>query len=64
VPFDPAFGAVVLMMWACAQVKGLSWNSNAISNAAWTGVKLRDVLLWAGKADLQKPLCMMVEPCL
>lgn len=31
------------------QVKGLSWGTNAISNAVWTGVKLRDVLQAAGK---------------
>ena len=29
-------------------VKGLSWSKNAISNAEWSGVLLRDVLLNAG----------------
>ncbi len=29
-------------------VKGLSWAHMAISNSEWTGVKLRDVLAYAG----------------
>ena len=29
-------------------VKGLNWGMTAISNAEWTGVKLRDVLTYAG----------------
>jgi len=29
-------------------VKGLSWTGFAISTAEWTGVRLRDVLQWAG----------------
>lgn len=29
-------------------VRGLSWTGGAIGNANWTGVKLRDVLLYAG----------------
>ncbi|GAB6029610.1 hypothetical protein CHUAL_005350 [Chamberlinius hualienensis] len=32
-------------------VKGLNWGSAAISNAKWTGVKLRDVLLSLGYRD-------------
>ncbi len=36
-------------------VKGLSWGTNAISNAEWTGVKLSDVLKYAGvpEADVE-----------
>jgi len=30
------------------QVKGLDWGAAAISNASWSGVKLRDVLQFAG----------------
>lgn len=30
------------------QVRGLTWSSNAISNAEWTGVLLKDVLIDAG----------------
>ena len=30
------------------EVKGIPWTGGAIGNAAWTGVKLRDVLLYAG----------------
>lgn len=30
------------------QVKGLNWNTAAISNATWAGARLRDVLLAAG----------------
>jgi len=30
------------------QVKGLTWTGTAISNAEWTGVRLRDVLLASG----------------
>eukprot|EP00164_Ancoracysta_twista_P001981 GFYU01002608.1.p1 GENE.GFYU01002608.1~~GFYU01002608.1.p1 ORF type:complete len:623 (-),score=179.29 GFYU01002608.1:368-2134(-) len=30
------------------KVKGLGWDTGAISNAEWTGVRLRDVLLYAG----------------
>ena len=29
-------------------MRGLTWSSNAISNAEWTGVYLRDVLLHVG----------------
>ncbi len=29
-------------------VKGLNWDHMAISNSEWTGVKLRDVLAYAG----------------
>ncbi len=29
-------------------VKGLSWAHMAISNSEWTGVKLKDVLAYAG----------------
>ena len=32
-------------------VKGLSWTGGAIGNAAWTGVRLRDVLVHAGVED-------------
>ena len=30
------------------QVKGLTWGTSAIGNATWTGVKLSDVLAYAG----------------
>lgn len=30
------------------EVRGISWAGGAIGNATWTGVKLRDVLLYAG----------------
>lgn len=30
------------------EVKGISWTGGAIGNTTWTGVKLRDVLLYAG----------------
>ena len=30
------------------KVRGISWTGGAIGNAEWTGVKLRDVLLYAG----------------
>ena len=30
---------------------GLSWGTSAISNAAWTGVKLSDVLAAAGAKE-------------
>lgn len=30
------------------EVKGISWTGGAIGNATWTGVKLRDILLYAG----------------
>uniref|UniRef100_A0A6B2L3C7 sulfite oxidase n=2 Tax=Arcella intermedia TaxID=1963864 RepID=A0A6B2L3C7_9EUKA len=30
------------------EVKGIAWQGGAISNATWTGPKLRDVLLYAG----------------
>ncbi len=29
-------------------VKGLNWDHMAISNSEWTGVKLRDILAYAG----------------
>ncbi|XP_072938572.1 sulfite oxidase isoform X2 [Epargyreus clarus] len=32
-------------------VKGLSWQGGAISNAVWTGVRLRDVLLHCGVSE-------------
>ena len=32
-------------------VKGLNWGVSAISNAEWTGVLLRDLLLYAGLTD-------------
>jgi len=35
-------------------VKGLNWTGTAISNAEWTGPKLRDVLLHAGLQDNQE----------
>ena len=37
-------------------VRGLSWGPAAISNARWTGVKLRDVLAYAGLSEKQKDL--------
>jgi sulfite oxidase len=30
------------------EVKGISWTGGAIGNAEWTGVKLKDVLVYAG----------------
>jgi sulfite oxidase len=35
-------------------VKGLSWTGGAIGNATWTGVRLRDVLLYAGLKDREE----------
>jgi len=35
-------------MKAIKPVKGLEWDIGAIGNATWGGVKLRDVLLYAG----------------
>lgn len=32
-------------------VKGLNWGAAAISNASWSGARLRDVLLYAGLTD-------------
>jgi sulfite oxidase len=34
------------------QVSGLMWDVNAISNAEWTGIKLRDLLIYCG-VDLE-----------
>lgn len=34
------------------EVRGLSWTGGAIGNANWTGVKLRDVLLYAGLKEV------------
>lgn len=36
------------------EVKGISWTGGAIGNATWTGVKLRDVLLYAGLKEDDK----------
>lgn len=33
------------------RVEGISWTGGAIGNATWTGVKLRDVLLYAGLSE-------------
>lgn len=35
-------------------IKGLEWTGFAIGNAQWSGVKLRDVLLYAGKESGKK----------
>lgn len=35
-------------------VRGLPWGPAAISNARWTGVRLRDVLAYAGLSEKQK----------
>ena len=40
-------------MMTVKSVRGLGWGTNAISNAEWTGVKLRDVLDYIG-ADEEK----------
>ena len=37
-------------------VRGLPWGPAAISNAEWTGVRLRDVLVYAGLSEEQKDL--------
>lgn len=36
-------------MKSIKSVKGLDWDIGAIGNAQWAGVKLRDVLLFAGE---------------
>ena len=36
------------------KVKGLLWTGGAIGNAEWTGVRLRDVLLYAGVKDMEE----------
>lgn len=52
---------------AIKPVKGLSWTGNAISNANWTGVRLRDVLQLAGnelhrnKPEAQGSQWLMLE---
>lgn len=38
-------------MKSVKDVKGLDWDKGAIGNATWTGVRLRDVLAYAGLAD-------------
>jgi len=35
-------------MNAVKEVKGGQWDIGAISNAQWSGARLRDVLLWLG----------------
>ena len=35
------------------EVKGIPWTGGAIGNAEWTGVKLRDVLLYAGMKEVE-----------
>ena len=35
-------------------MKGLNWGAAAISNASWSGVRLRDVLLYAGLSDKEQ----------
>ncbi len=38
-------------MSAVKEVKGIKWTGGAIGNATWTGVRLRDVLLYAGVSE-------------
>ena len=40
-------------MASLKSVRGLSWGASAISNATWTGVKLSDVLAYAGAKEEQ-----------
>ena len=40
-------------MASLKSVRGLSWGTSAISNATWTGVKLSDVLAYAGVKEEQ-----------
>ena len=40
-------------MASLKSVRGLSWGTSAISNATWTGVKLSDVLAYAGAKEEQ-----------
>eukprot|EP00697_Spironema_sp_BW2_P009490 gnl/Spiro4/24429_TR12112_c0_g1_i1.p1 gnl/Spiro4/24429_TR12112_c0_g1~~gnl/Spiro4/24429_TR12112_c0_g1_i1.p1 ORF type:complete len:452 (-),score=144.86 gnl/Spiro4/24429_TR12112_c0_g1_i1:163-1518(-) len=35
------------------EIKGLAWNAGAIGNGEWTGVRLRDVLLYSGFTEEQ-----------
>jgi sulfite oxidase len=36
------------------ETQGLQWSAGAIGTAVWTGVKLRDVLRYAGLLEIQK----------
>lgn len=40
-------------MAAIKEVKGITWDNGVIANCRWRGVRLRDVLLWAGVAENQ-----------